>query len=232
MRYNKEFIKKDGRKLISVGPRDLQRRQAQRTSGFINEETVNILTVEIGRLRKELSTVKNTNSDLFTAEQIDADISKVINETVTELTIKHDSELNKKDEEYKKNLKQQQITFKESISIKDELIIDLKTQNKFLTESIYKLKEGSVSEIANKLTTLLTEVTEKMNLNGTNNIITVESDRPKIEKIFIDPINNESMEGVETHINLKDISISEKEEWVDKVGKLKGLMGKLPNRKS
>lgn len=206
IKYNKEIRKKDGRRLFGGGPRDLQKRQMQQTS--TDDSVVVVLTEEIAKLRKELQDVNNTS---FTAEQVDEDINKVVGKTIEELTTKHREES-----------KQRQSNFDEAISNSNALMVELKEQNKFLTEKLCEMKKTTDPEILNKLTTLFTEVTEKMTLNSTT-----VPDRPQMETVFIDPLEAGVEDGLESHINIKDTPVTSKGNIQDKVSKLKNLLGNL-----
>jgi hypothetical protein len=56
------------------------------------------------------------------------------------------------------------------------------------------------------------------------------SDRPKMETVFVDPIEKEMI--AEKHFEIEEVSVNEKIQLDDKVNKLKGLLGKLPDKKS
>lgn len=209
IKYNKEFIKKDGRRLSRGGPRDLQNRQKQQnnTDGSI----VATLTEEISKLRKELQDANNTS---FTAEQVDEDINKVVDKTIEELTTKH-----------KKELKQQQDNFDETIKAKNTLITELKEQTRLLTEKLCGMKGSDDPEVLNKLTALFTEVTEKITLNSAKNETAVVSKRPQMGSVFVDPLEAGAEDGLEPYINIEDISITQKENIKNKVDKLRNLLG-------
>lgn len=203
IKYNKEFIKKDGRRLISRSPRDLQRRQTQ-----AEEATVNLLTLEINELREKLRIVENNNKNLFTAEQVDNDINKIVGKTIEELTTK-----------YEDKLKQQQNNFDGIIDVKNILVSELKDQNKFLTKELCEMKSTDDPEILNKLTALFAEVTEKTSSS--------KSVRPQMGTVFIDPLEDGAGDGLEAHIDIKDSPVTQKGNVQDKVNKLKNLLGDL-----
>ncbi|MCK4527512.1 hypothetical protein KAW18_09095, partial [candidate division WOR-3 bacterium] len=52
------------------------------------------------------------------------------------------------------------------------------------------------------------------------------SDRPEIKPIFIDPIEKE-FKSVESHIKIEEVSNTGKDDTVNKVTKLKELLGKV-----
>jgi hypothetical protein len=230
-KYNKEYIKKNGRKLMGSSPHDLQKKQAQQSNVY--EGLIEDLRDEINTLKKELQSNSTKKAGMFTAEQVDADINKVVNETIKELTTKHKSEWEKKETaflelslktklKYNKIILEKEAECKKLVGAKEKLLVDLRDQNKFLTEGLCKIKESGDPEILDKLTTLLLEITEKTSSN-----ITIEPDRPQIETVFIDPLEVGAGKGLETHIDVEEISIKQKENIQEKVSKLKDLLGAL-----
>lgn len=212
--YNKEFIKKNGRRLSGSSPRDLQKKQAQQSNVY--EGVIKDLKDEISNLREELQNDSNKKTGMFTAEQVDEDINKTVSGVVEELTIKHKDELEKKETECK-NL----------IGVKNELLNDLKDQNKFLTKELCKIKETDNSEVLNRLTTLLSEVTKNTNQVSVNKNALKNMERPKIQSVFIDPLETDAGAGLESHIDVEEVSVVQKENTQDKVDKLKNLLGSL-----
>lgn len=208
-KYNKEYVKKNGRRLGGSSPRDLQKRQAQQSDVY--EGLVGDLRKEISDLKKELQDDSVKKSGTFTAEQVDADINRVVNETIEELTDKHRDELEREKTEYKK-----------LVAAKEKLLTDLRDQNKSLVKKLCEIKESSDPEIANKLTISLLEAMEKMTSN-----VSVETDRPQMEPTFVDPLEIDAGEGLKSHIDVEEVSVVQKENIQDKVSKLKNLLGGL-----
>jgi hypothetical protein len=230
-KYNKEYIKKNGRKLRTGGPRDLQRRQTQQSDVY--EDLIEDLRKEISGLKKELQDDPVKKAGMFTAEQVDADINRVVNETIKELTAKHKNESEKKETaflelslktklKYNKIILEKETECKKLVATKEKLLTDLRDQNKSLVEKLCEIKESNDPEIANKLTISLIEAMEKMTLN-----VSVETDRPQMETVFIDPLEGDAGEGLEAHIDVEEVSIEQKENIQDKVSKLKNLLGGL-----
>lgn len=79
MKYDKEFQKPDGRKLVTGGPRDLQRKHKIQDSQ--KSELIAYLQEEIRRLNKELAT---SGSGEYTGEQVDEEIRKSVAVAVEE----------------------------------------------------------------------------------------------------------------------------------------------------
>jgi hypothetical protein len=231
LKYNKEYVKKNGRKLMTGGPRDLQKRQAQQSDVY--ENLIEDLRKETNDLKKELQGNLTKKTGMFTAEQVDADINKVVNETIKELTIKHKDGLEKKETaflelslktklKYNKIILEKEAECKKLVGAKEKLLVDLRDQNKFLTEGLCKIKESGDPEILDKLTTLLLEITKKTSSNTM-----IESDRPQMEIVFIDPLEGDAGKGLESHIDVEEVSIEQKENIQEKVSKLKDLLGGL-----
>jgi hypothetical protein len=231
LKYNKEFIKKNGRRLRVSSTIDLQKRQTQQPN--IYEDLIKDLKNEISNLKEELQNNPIKRARMFTPEQVDIEVSKIVSETIKELTIKHKNEWEKRETvhlelnlktklKYNKIILEKETECKKLIAAKEELLIDLRDQNKSLVEKLCEIKESSDPEIANKLTALLLEITGKT----TSNIV-IESDRPQMETVFIDPLETGAGDDLEAHIDVKDISVTQKENIQDKVGKLRNLLGGL-----
>ena len=100
------------------------------------------------------------------------------------------------------------------IDSKDEIIQHLKSNqsnNLVITED--------------KIATLILEATKNLSLNFES---PTKDNRPKMETVFVDP--TETNRDIENHIVIPEISPIEKEDINSKVNKLKGLLGKLPNK--
>ena len=230
-KYNKEYVKKNGRRLGGSSPRDLQKRQIQQSDVY--ENLIEDLRKEISNLKKELQNNPVEKIGTFTAEQVDADINRVVNETIKELTTKHKDESEKKETaflefslktklKYNKIILEKETECKKLVAAKEKLLTDLRDQNKSLVEKLCEIKESSDPDILNKLTTLLLEITEKTPSN-----ITVKSDRPQMEPTFVDPLEIDAGEGLKSHIDVEEVSVVQKENIQDKVSKLKNLLGGL-----
>lgn len=234
-KYNKEYTKKDGRKLTGSGPRDLQRRQKQQSDVY--EGVISDLKDEVKTLKRKLEGDPTKKIGMFTAEQVDADINRIVGETIKELTVKHKNDIEKKEVgflelslktklKYNKIILEKEAEYKKLVAAKEKLLTDLRDQNKSLVEKLCGIKESSDPEVANKLTNLLLEITNKTTQNITDN-----PNRPQIETTFVDPLETDAGEGLKSHIDVEGVSGPEKESMFKKVDKLKSLMSKLPTQK-
>jgi hypothetical protein len=103
IKYEKEFVKPDGRRLPTGGPRDLQRRQRQES----REQTdlIDFLRSEIRDLNERLA-VKTVGTGEYTGDQVDEEIRKAVLsavEEVKEATKEEMSELRSAADALKKN---------------------------------------------------------------------------------------------------------------------------------
>ena len=82
MKYDKEFVKPDGRKLATGGPRDLQRRQ--KMVAREQTELIGFLRNEIRDLNERLA-VKTVGTGEYTGDQVDEEIRKAVSAAVQEV---------------------------------------------------------------------------------------------------------------------------------------------------
>ena len=125
--YPKEFIKPDGRKLRSGGPRDLQRRQ-----NVIQNEELNIdkLEKQFDKLKKELKKPQQQPEGFFSPEQVDEEIRKAVEQAITEINQSNRSE-------EVNELKKEIAVLKQNLVGKKELIETLKHRTStFVVEDI------------------------------------------------------------------------------------------------
>ena len=124
--YPKEFIKPDGRKLRSGGPRDLQRRQEIIQN---NELNIDELEKQFNNLKKELKKPQQQPEGFFSPEQVDEEIRKAVEQAITEVT-QNDS--SKEAAELKKEI----VVLKQNLAGKKELIETLKYKTGSFVEEI------------------------------------------------------------------------------------------------
>lgn len=223
--YNKEYKSKN-RSIVTTGPRDHQRKQAM--SPVMSDQSD--LIIELREQIKELKSKINEQGSLFTSEQVNDEIIKSVKAETMSMQTKHEVDGIKRDLETD-NLKSKIVRItaehdKEISSLKDIV----KTKEEMIEQ--INVNQDVVSD--NKLTILLTEATKKiddmtMQLYTYKNGDVPESDRPKMETVFVDPIEKETK--VEQHFDAKSESATKKVNMNDKVNKLKSLVGKLPSKK-
>jgi predicted RNase H-like nuclease (RuvC/YqgF family) len=123
--YPKEFIKPDGRKLRSGGPRDLQRRQ-----GIIQNNELNIdeLEKQFDNLKKELKKPQQQPEGFFSPEQVDEEIRKAVEQAVTETIASINNPDYNKHQTEVDELKKEIANLKQNLLGKEEVINVLKSR--------------------------------------------------------------------------------------------------------
>ncbi len=206
MLYKKEHVKPDGRRLISGGPRDAQKRLEnldQYPTAAIQE-----LKKEIKRLSDELRERPVIGG--FTGEQMDEEIRKVVSESIKNIK-----------ETTNKEIKELKSKLKRSEENEETLLKKLEEAEKAKNDDITRLLKKQVEKLENLNIPTTTKFEEMV----------VDTDRPQIETTFIDPLEIHDGKDLEPHIDIKDVSRGEKEDMFEKVDRLKQLIGGLPNKK-
>ena len=188
--YPKEFVKPDGRKLRTGGPRDLQRRQ---TGTQTKEFDADVLKEQFDNLREDLQKIQ-PKQIVFSAEQVDEEIRKAVEQAIKETMASINNQDYNKHQTEVDDLKREIDNLKQNLSGKEEVIDVLKSRPM------------------------------------TTNAVVEDPDRPQMEQKFIDPLEKDAGKGLKSHIDIADVSVGEKENMSEKVDKLKGLLGKLPNK--
>ncbi len=209
--YRKEIVKPDGRKLIAGGPRDQQRRVQE---GSDQTVAVEMLRSEIENLRKNMVVGKGE----FTGEQVDDEIRKAVTDAIENQKKKSAGEIGK----LTKTLEERTNKINE---LNGELGI-LKEKIVSLTTTINE-RDVSLEREIDRSKLLLQQLTT---YGVSDDDLVFEIDRPQIEPTFIDPLEKTAGERLVPHIKVDDIKSNEKEDMQSKVDKLRGIMGKLPNR--
>lgn len=206
MLYKKEHVKPDGRRLISGGPRDSQKRL----------EKIDQPTAAIQELKKEIKRLSDELRDRpviggFTGEQMDEEIRKVVSESIKDIK-----------ETTSKEIKELKSKLKKSKENEELLLKKLEAAEKARNDDITSLLREQVEKLENLNVPAAYKSKEAV----------IDPDRPQIETTFIDPLEICAGEGLEPHIDvkIKDVSSDEKEDMYDKVDKLKQLLGGLPNK--
>jgi hypothetical protein len=168
--YKKPYTQ--GKRSVSGGPRDQQRRQLQEVLISQNQiDLVDSLKAQIKLLKDQPETKTLTN------EQIDDEIIKAVKEE----TVKY--------RELIRNLELENDKLKNKLENKNILIEQLKEISSCAVE------------------------------------VQPVSGRPEIEPTFIDPIEKE-FKSMESHIKIEEVSNIGKDDMINKVTKLKELLGK------
>lgn len=207
MLYKKEHVKPDGRRLISGGPRDAQKRleNLDQSPAMAIQE----LKKEIKRLSDELRERPVIGG--FTGEQMDEEIRKVVSESIKDIK-----------ETTSKDIKELKSKLKKSKENEELLLKKLEVSEKARNDDITSLLREQVEKL------------ENLNVPATYKPkeVVIDTDRPQIETTFIDPLEICAGENLEPHIDvkIKDISSAEKEDMYEKVDKLKQLLGGLPDK--
>jgi chromosome segregation ATPase len=242
--YNKfgKSITKHGKILGSGGPRDLQRKQNMSLMGDdTNLVVIETLKEQIRDLTKELSTKSNnTPTGFFSAEEVDDEINKAVKEAVIETKNSMLEKINKLQEELKLSKNNNNLDIEKNNNELSNKVTSLEIEISSLKNKIKELKSrlNTVEILEEKLKHKdeiiknKDDVIESLKRNiSYDNIEDTIGDRPSIENIFVDPLEKNSGNALESFIKVDDLSHKEKEDISDKVNKLKNLIGgKLPNR--
>lgn len=245
MEYKKDFIKSDGRRLLKGGPRD----QQIRTQNAAGSELVDTLINQIADLKSEVRKLEQggasaTPSNLYTAEQMDEEIRKAVSQTMAEATIS--LKKNAADPNLEAVLK----TYKEQI-------VELQRSNNDFT-GMHKVMAAENSKLKGRLEILMEDAVEipelrkqvailKQSLIGKEELIETlktrpaiingeivssdsDPDRPQMEEVFVDPLEDGAGDGLKSSIKARELTRDVEDGEIDsKVNKLKDLLGsKLP----
>jgi uncharacterized coiled-coil protein SlyX len=202
------------------------------TAEQVNDEIIKAVKIETADLKEkyeeklkaiEIDKINLTNSNRELKEKLEV-IEQKTSESITEVEAKYKDAADNIKTKYDLLLEERDSkisNLKEKIENQDNLIKKLESSN----------TTGGLSQ--EQMQKMLAEVTDKMQslaLAAGHNIEDVDPDRPKMETVFIDPI--EKAEDVESHITVEeDVSITKKEEMAAQVSKLKNLIGSLPTKK-
>ncbi len=135
IKYGKEFIKPDGRKLASGGPRDLQRRQKQ----VAREQTelIDFLRSEIRDLNERLA-IKTVGTGEYTGEQVDNEIRKAVADAVKEVKVSTEEELTELRAAAEKKLNGVETKY----SALEQEVINVENQRVSLANELLEVKSG------------------------------------------------------------------------------------------
>jgi len=240
--YKKQYVKSDGRKLNRSGPRDMQ----ARTVGSYTPDTsmVELLTNQLTELRAEILAMKSRSGDaapagFFSPEQVDEEIRKAVEAAVAESAISFKGDTKNADmaplvHEYKKQI----VELQRGNDNLTKLHASITKESGNLKEKIAKLEAEMVDvvELKKQIAVLEQELVgkgEMVEMLKTRPAILegeifTDPDRPQMEQVFVDPLEEDAGKGMKATINIE--TVVKDEEVGDKVNKLKDLLGKLPNK--
>jgi hypothetical protein len=110
-------------------------------------------------------------------------------------------------------------------------------QNSDLKNRIEKLKEEAVEvvELKQQIAVLEQTIEGKDEVIQTlktrpaiidGEVVITDPDRPQMEQVFVDPLEEDAGKDLESHIEIEDITSDEPNEVEEKVDKLRDLLGK------
>jgi len=240
--YPKTYLKSDGRKLISSGPRDLQR--VQQTQQFITPEAELIggLKKQIENLTTQLSNqlAAGQPTGYFSPEEVDAEVSKAVSQAIAEATLEFKKTGHLSDQSVERALQKYKMQIVELQKGNDDLTrmhTTITSQNSDLKKKIEKLNENvkEVVDLKKQIAVLEQAVEGKDELINTlktrpaiidGEVIVTDPDRPQMEQVFVDPLEEDAGKDLESHINIEDITPEDPDEVGEKVDKLRDLLGK------
>lgn len=251
MEYYKNIEKKDGRVLRTGGPRDMQRSQRM-DRDYVH--IIEALKEQISNLQDQLNASQTTG---FSPEQVDDEIRKSTSEAITETKIHYEGLIkkarekevattNKLNNTVKANIKRLDKEVEKHKEVYDKKKYDLEkeynnaisqledklklTEDRIvikdeLIETLREEKDYTIKNLIEEQTKKMEELTRSMSYNQEN--VEEYIDRPKMEDVFIDPLEEGAGKDLTPYIDIEDESIKEKEDIADKVDKLRGLVGDL-----
>lgn len=241
--YKKQFVKSDGRRLNRSGPRDMQARSGG-SDYTVDNGIVGLLTIQLTELKAEILAMKSRSGDaapagFFSPEQVDEEIRKAVESAVAEAAISFKGMPNKDSDllPLVKDYKSQIVELQKGNDNLTKLHSAITRENSGIREKITKLESEATdaNELKKQIAVLGQELAGKEELIETlktrpaiiNGEI-IDPDRPQMEQVFIDPLDEDAGKGMKSSITIETVT---KDEEVDnKVGKLRNLIGKLPGK--
>ena len=235
--YKKQFVKSDGRKLNRSGPRDMQARTVG--GGYTADNSViELLTNQLTELRAEILAMKSRSGDaapagFFSPEQVDREITKAVEEAA--IFFNKNSDLVPIVREYKTEV----LDLQKANENLTRLHSAISKENTTIKDEMKRLQAelGNTADLKKQIAVLEQEVLGKQELISilktrpaiVDGEIITDPDRPQMEQVFIDPLEEDAGKGMKASIQIK--TVVKDEEVGDKVNKLKDLLGsKLPTK--
>jgi phage host-nuclease inhibitor protein Gam len=251
MEYRKDFIKSDGRRLLKGGPRDQQLRAKNQSESAMVDTLISQITdlkAEVSRLKSPGPGELANSKGMYTPEQVDEEIRRAVSQAMAEAAVafkKNNPNANPEIEKLIKIYKEQIVDLQKNnddfsrmhnaiISENGKLKDKIKQLEQELVDVIDLKKQIAVLEqsLAGKEEVIETLKSKPMIING--KIVDGElddPDRPQMEQVFVDPLEENSGEGLKSNIRTKELISNDESDVGDKVNKLKNLLGSLPTRK-
>ena len=237
IQYKKQFVKSDGRKLMRSGPRDMQ---ARASGGGTDPELVQLLTDQITELKAEILAMKSRSGDaappgFFSPEQVDEEIRKAVEAAVAETAMSLKGNTKNADlAPLVKEYKTQILELQKGNDGLTKLHAKMAEENKTLKEQLAKLEAetGDFVELKKQIAVLEQEIKGKEELIQAlrtapaiiDGEVAVDPDRPQMEQVFVDPLEENAGEGMKSSINIEEVTNEDDVE--NKVDKLRDLLGK------
>lgn len=230
-KFAKEYVKKDGRRLVASGPRDRQVRASN------NSYVIADLQNQVKELVAKLEAKKGTVGDgEFTPEEVDNEINKAVTHAVAETEDRFKNKISNLEKENKKLRNDL-----ENIPKKDD-----SEEIKILNEKIEALKNNVTSlettvESKNEIIEILkNQLDKKESSNGisTEDLAKIlksakavdeedltEDARPQIKTSFVDPLDKDAGSNLESHVKIdEDKAEGAKDKLSNRVNKWKKVM--------
>lgn len=251
MDYNK-FGNKPGRQITTSSPRDVLRRQG---SSAADTRLIEDLKNQIDDLRNQFSAA----SGGLSPEKVDAEIRKAVKDAVEE-TEKHYkkqiTDLKSKEDALKEKIRELKLRISDNVKAEKEshekevVEVEKKLEKKYVSkiseledklrlandkieergkqlEDLKEEKESAIQRILEEQNKKLEELAKNISLEKLG---IDDPDRPEMEDVFVDPLEEDSSSGYESHVKVEDVPTTKKENMSKKVNKLKDLMGSFPEK--
>lgn len=230
--YNKPGQKKSRVLKSGSGPRDVQRRQRENDSNII----VDTLRQQIEILTKQLTGQPSAapvvaSEAKYTAEEFDSELIKHVEKEAKKIEKKYKD----KEDSYKKQTADLDAEVDEFVtfSVEKAMTAEKKVSNKIkekLTAANHEIEVlNEKLKSSEEIMKIKDDTIEMLKTRPVGSyepeIIDTPEDRPQMSTVFIDPTEEGAGNKMASHINIKDVSITEKEKMVEKVNKLKSLVG-------
>lgn len=225
-------IRKDRSFSMASGPRDIQRKLKQRQLQTFqaNDGLISELRSQISKLESELlnskkaAVVEKVVVSGYTDEEFDSELVKAVEK---ELIVFNDK-IKAKDSELKELNNKLTSVSVEVVELKKELE-GYKSKNSELEKSVAVLEvklEAAGSKISDKDSVIEDLRSRPITVVGGDEVV-IDPDRPVMDMVVIDPNELSELEGLESNIDIEDVTITEKEGMNSKIDKLKALLGGL-----